>query len=532
MNAPARTDAAGRGGAPDALLEQALILAGLSPENLDRARQAAATGRERLAVTAARLGLADGVRLADALAQIFAMPRFAGAPPPRAAVPDGLNADWLRRKHMAVLEPSGAAPALIGVADPSDTDGVRACAFALRCAARFAVITLDDWARAWDDLAARAAGPLADDKDVETLADLSRGAPAVRVVEEALAAARRAGASDVHFRPSERGLSVQIRVDGELQTLRALPAALTAPAVARLKVLAGLDLAERRAPQDGRLSLTIDGAAVDARLSTAPTVWGESAVVRLLGRSEALLSFHGLGFSAAQEETMSRWLDARSGMVVIAGPTGAGKTTTLYAAINRLRGTGRNILTIEDPVEYLFEGVSQTQVDRAAGVDFSSALRAFLRHDPDVIMVGEIRDRETAALAVRAALTGHLVLTSLHADSAAAAVVRLIDLGVEPFLAATTLTGVAAQRLARRVCAVCAGAGCNACQGAGRKGRIALIEMLDIDESVRAAMIKGADALALARAARPQAHARLADDAEAKASAGLVDRAEALVSVS
>lgn len=513
-------------------VRRALEDAGAGAELLDRVRRASRGGQERPVIAAARLGLMDGARLADALSRAFEMPRAEPQAVGPTPTPSGLSALWLKRRRMAPIRAGDEDLPLIGVVDPSDADALKACAFACRGAVRFAVLSLEEWSRTSDESAGGEISSGLEGRDHEALADLSRGAPAVRAVEEALAAARRAGASDVHVRPEEDGLKIFIRVDGDLKVLRTYPLSLAAPVAARLKVLAGLDLAERRAPQDGRLSFAADGAMVDARLSTVPNAWGESAVVRLLGRSADLLSFSGLGFSEDQERTMARWLDRRSGMVVVAGPTGAGKTTTLYAAINALRGSGRNILTVEDPVEYLFEGVSQTQVDRAAGVDFSTALRAFLRHDPDVVMVGEIRDAETAALAVRAALTGHLVLTSIHAESAAAAAVRLRDLGVEPFLAASTLTGIAAQRLTRRLCGACRGEGCGACGDTGRRGRIAIVEMLDIDEPVRRAILDGADADAIAKAGQEQRHSNLEADARTKAEAGLVERAEALTSVS
>ncbi len=516
----------------DQRLQRALATAGLAPEALDRALTASRVTGERLVIAAARLGLVDGARLADALAETCGIPRSSAAQIGQITPPPSISPAWLRRRRMAALAAFDGGPPLFGIVDPSDTDAMAACAFASGGEARFAVLSLEEWTRLQEDAPEEAGAGGHETHDREALADMSRGAPAVRAVEEALAAARKAGASDVHVRPEEDGLKVFIRVDGELRLLRTYPLSLAAPVAARLKVLAGLDLAERRAPQDGRLSFAAGGAMVDARLSTVPNAWGESAVVRLLGRSSDLLSFSGLGFSEDQEAAMNRWLSRRSGMIVVAGPTGAGKTTTLYAAINALRGGDRNILTVEDPVEYMFEGVSQTQVDRAAGVDFSTALRAFLRHDPDVVMVGEIRDAETAALAVRAALTGHLVLTSIHAESAAAAAVRLIDLGVEPFLASSTLTGVAAQRLTRRLCGTCRGAGCEACGGTGRRGRVALIEMLDIDEPVRQALLSGADAAAIARAGAAQGHASLQDDARAKADQGLADRAEALMSAS
>lgn len=336
----------------DGRVRRALMSAGLDANGLQRVQQVCGAGAERAVIAAARLGLVDTLRLAEILSGEYALERpegevMAASPPP------DLSAAWLRRKRIAVLQAGDGRAPIIGIVDPSDADAIRACRFAIGGPARFVVLSLDEWKQCQDEAGPASIADQRQDRDSETLADLSRGAPAVRLVEEALAAARRAGASDIHFRPRENGFDVLTRVDGELQCLREAPPGLAGPVAARLKVLAGLDLAERRAPQDGRLSFTVDGSVIDARLSTVPNVWGEGAVVRLLGRSEALLSFDGLGFSARQTDAVASWLAARSGLIMVAGPTGAGKTTTLYAAINALRGAGRNILTVEDPVEYL-----------------------------------------------------------------------------------------------------------------------------------------------------------------------------------
>jgi len=354
----------------------------------------------------------------------------------------------------------------------------------------------------------------------EDLLALAGQAPVVRYVNDVLEQAVRERASDIHFEPFERECRVRCRIDGALREWPPPPAALALPVTSRLKVLANLDIAERRVPQDGRIRLATGGREVDLRISTLPTQFGESVVLRVLdGERAAGIGLDTLGMAPAVLAELRAAIRRPSGIVVVTGPTGSGKTTTLYAALREINEAGAKLLTVEDPVEYELEGVMQVAVNPAAGLTFAAALRSFLRQDPDVVMVGEIRDLETAHVAIQAALTGHLVLTTLHTNDAAGAVTRLTDLGVEPYLVAASLEAVLAQRLVRCICPECrceqlpdaemlarlaptggslagipfsVGAGCPNCQGSGYRGRMGLHELLRVDDGIRELISHGA----------------------------------------
>ena len=345
-------------------------------------------------------------------------------------------------------------------------------------------------------------------------------APVVRYVDDVLAQAVRERASDIHFEPFERECRVRCRIDGALREWPPPPAALALPVTSRLKVLANLDIAERRVPQDGRIRFATGGREVDLRISTLPTQHGESVVLRVLDSDRAAgIGLDTVGMAPAVLAELRAAIRRPSGIVVVTGPTGSGKTTTLYAALREINEAGAKLLTVEDPVEYELEGVMQVAVNPAAGLTFAAALRSFLRQDPDVVMVGEIRDLETAHVAIQAALTGHLVLTTLHTNDAAGAVTRLTDLGVEPYLVAASLEAVLAQRLVRCICPECrceqlpdaemlarlaptggslagipfsVGAGCPNCQGSGYRGRMGLHELLRVDDGIRELISRGA----------------------------------------
>ena len=316
-----------------------------------------------------------------------------------------------------------------------------------------------------------------------------------RTLEEAV----RRRASDLHFEPFESQVVVRLRIDGILVPLPPRPAPWMPAIASRIKVMGDLDIAENRLPQDGRIALEVEGRRVDLRVSTLPTVTGESIVVRILDRQALMLSLDSLGMPAEVLAGFRRCLRAPHGLIVVTGPTGSGKTTTLYSALQELNTADLKILTAEDPVEYDLDGVMQTSVSPAVRVTFASLLRAFLRQDPDVIMVGEMRDAETAQVAMQAALTGHLVISTLHTPDAASAVARLMDLGVEPFLISSALVGVVAQRLVRRVCTACApgAGGCSACSHTGFKGRQGLFEFLEVDNTLRDLIAAGAPTVQL-----------------------------------
>ena len=340
-------------------------------------------------------------------------------------------------------------------------------------------------------------------------------APVIKLINAVLQEAIKTRASDIHIEPYESRLAVRFRIDGALRDMLDLSARLAPVLVSRVKVMAKLDIAKKRVPQDGRFSLTLGQRSVDVRVSTLPSQHGERVVMRLLEKSAGLLTLADLGMGEGVRETFERALSRPNGIILVTGPTGSGKTTTLYAAVRGLNDGSRNILTVEDPVEYALDGIGQTQVNARIGMSFAAGLRAILRQDPDVVMVGEIRDPETAEIAVQSALTGHLVLSTVHTNSAVAAITRLRDMGVEPFLLASTVTALLAQRLVRRLCGECrepgpirAGeaaelglplstvvhrpVGCPACRGTGYQGRLGLYEIVAMDETLRTLIHDGA----------------------------------------
>ncbi|UWQ35173.1 GspE/PulE family protein (plasmid) [Leisingera sp. M527] len=387
------------------------------------------------------------------------------------------------------------------------------------------------------------------------LLDEPGDAPVIQLVNQLLRRAVQSGASDLHIEPHEAGLRVRMRIDGVLQAVLDRGDVPVRRVVSRLKVMAGLDIAETRLPQDGRIPLSLGGRVIDTRVSSLPGQYGERIVLRILDRSSGLLPLDGLGLNAGQQALLQRLAGFPNGIILATGPTGAGKTTTLYSLLQLADRASRNIVTVEDPVEYDLPGISQSQINAGIGMSFAAGLRATLRQDPDVILVGEIRDAETASTAAQAALTGHLVFSSLHANSTAGAVVRLRDLGTDNFLIAATLRGVIAQRLLRRLCQDCrrpapageqaaalfarcglaapvrlyqAGAGgCASCGGSGHAGRLGIFEIAEVDEALRNAIDAGAGETALRDLAlRPQDS--LAGQGLAAAAAGLVSLEETL----
>lgn len=358
----------------------------------------------------------------------------------------------------------------------------------------------------------------------EDLLDSADDAPAIRLINGIIAEAARQGVSDIHIEPYETGLVVRMRIDGVLRETLRMPPHVAPVLVSRIKVMARLDIAERRVPQDGRIGLTLGGKLLDVRVSTLPSRAGERVVLRILDKENAGLSLDVLGMSGQADEIFRASLHEPNGIILVTGPTGSGKTTTLYAGLRELNDGSRNILTVEDPVEYAIEGVGQTQVNPKVGLTFAAGLRAILRQDPDVVMVGEIRDRETADIAVQASLTGHLVLSTVHTNDAVGAIIRLRDMKIEPFLLASTLRAVIAQRLVRRLCPSCRepvqadksacallgldlgtviyqARGCDQCSHSGYKGRIGVFESIRVDDTIRRLINEGCDEVLIARQA-------------------------------
>lgn len=382
--------------------------------------------------------------------------------------------------------------------------------------------------------------------DVDDLLDARDDSPVIRLINALLLEAVKAGASDIHVETMEKRLVVRFRVDGRLREVVEPRRALAPLLVSRIKVMARLDIAERRKPQDGRVSVRVGGHEIDVRVSTLPTRHGERVVMRLLERGNVRLELEGLGMSAADTARFAAVLERPHGLLLVTGPTGSGKTTTLYTALTRLNDKRRNIMTVEDPIEYELDGVGQTQVAPKSGLGFAEGLRAILRQDPDVIMVGEIRDHETAEVAVRSSMTGHFVLSTLHTNTAIGSVTRLIDMGVERYLLAPMIVGLVAQRLVRRLCPVCrwqdrateadsallggaikpgkkiwrAGPGCDDCGGEGYHGRLGLYELIVADDALRTLIHDGASEAELERAARARGPG-LVQDGVAKVRDGL-----------
>jgi general secretion pathway protein E len=455
----------------------------------------------------------------------------------------------------------------LAVADPTDVAAQRGAEIVLGGPVAVSIASFEDIGAALferlgsDEDGPSAASPVlasgAVEESVDSLRDLASGAPVVRAVNDLVEKAIELRASDIHIEPMRNGLTVRMRVDGLLRAVPAPAHALPQALISRIKILAGLNIAERRLPQDGAARLEAAGLNLDVRVAIMPTQHGETAVIRLLPRDRGLLDIAKLGLRAHDERKLRRLLDLPYGMIVITGPTGSGKTTTLATMLSALNTPSRKILTIEDPVEYEIAGINQSQVKPAIGLTFASALRAFVRQDPDVIMVGEIRDAETANIAIHAALTGHLVLTTLHTETAIAAAPRLLDLGVEAFLLKSTLRGVIGQRLVRVLCDRCKSRkeisaaefaadpryeacglsigetvfeakGCERCAGAGYRGRVGVFEALEVDGEVRSCVGQQIDAAALDQAARRAGLTTMMDDAIAKCREGVTTVAEAL----
>jgi general secretion pathway protein E len=363
---------------------------------------------------------------------------------------------------------------------------------------------------------------------VEDLLESADDAPIIRMLNALLSQAARDGASDIHIEPFERHSSVRFRVDGGLREVVQPNRALHAALISRLKIMALLDIAEKRLPQDGRISLRLGQRAIDVRVSTLPSAHGERAVLRLLDKSGARLSLESIGMQGPTLQRFEKLIAQPHGIVLVTGPTGSGKTTTLYAALQRLDAAHSNIMTVEDPIEYELAGVGQTQVNPKIDLDFAKALRAILRQDPDIIMIGEIRDHETAQIAVQASLTGHLVLATLHTNDAVSAVTRLTDMGIEPFLLSSSLLGVLAQRLVRKTCTACQGSGCTVCGHTGYQGRTGIFELLTVDEPLRGLIHNRASESDMHRQAQRNGLGSLREDGERLVALGLTSREELL----
>jgi general secretion pathway protein E len=508
---------------------------------LERAVGAARKTGERLDRVLTKLGLVPEARLAVALSNFLSLElaRPADAPLER-ILPEVFEADFVRRNRILPLALEDGRLS-VGVTDPFNREPVHALAYLTNLTVNVRIFAPADFEKVFDALyAARENGadssPLggveASELDVQRLRDIASEAPVIRLVNQIITGAVEARASDIHIEPGVDQVLVRYRIDGMLRTAQVQPSALRAAITSRFKIMSKLDIAERRMPQDGRIKVAVRGIDIDFRVSTIPTMFGESVVLRILDRTRVELEFSKLGFSAGHISALRKLLHEPNGIILVTGPTGSGKTTTLYTALKSLNSSDRKIFSVEDPIEYQLAGINQVQVQAEIGLDFPHALRAILRQDPDIIMIGEIRDLETARIAIQSSLTGHLVLSTLHTNSAAAAITRLIDIGVENYLLASTVKGVVAQRLVRKLCRHCArrhaqadywagelkravpgietcgppnireGGGCAECGRTGFAGRSTIAEMLLVDSEFHSLILSNASDDEVNKAAR------------------------------
>ncbi len=532
--------------------------------NRVRALRRARAESESEATIITRLGMIDEREMAAILAEFLSLPLVGPADYPVAplSVAD-LGADFLGRAQILPLSDAPDALAL-AMADPTDLDTIKAARLATGKPILPRVAVPSEIAAALarlygvesDNLGpVSGSGPLvtAARADLHRLADLASGEPVIRYVNRLIGQAAAARASDIHIEASPDRVAQRLRIDGLLHDISPPPPGLHDNIVSRLKVMAGLNIAERRLPQDGRFRAVIEGREIDLRISIVPTLHGESVVLRLLDRDAAHLDLAELGFGAGLRERLTRLLALPSGMLLVTGPTGSGKTSTLYAALQMLNRREQKILTVEDPVEYQLPGINQIPVRPEICLDFPMLLRSLLRQDPDILLVGEIRDLDTARIAAQAALTGHLLLSTLHTNDAVSAVIRLIDMGLEDYLVGAVLKGVLAQRLVRCLCPSCRepmsieaalaeypqlaqtpdGApsfyrpvGCAACSDTGYRGRTAIGELLVFDEQLSRSVVARADAATLLAQARTGGLIDLHCDALGKAAAGITSLEE------
>jgi len=534
--APSITGDAGVAAVVDLLLRQGAF----DTRALDRARRVSAESARRLDSVLVQLGLVKERELAEAQAALLGVPLVGREGFPETPLfADRLKAKFLRKAGAVPLSVEGDL-LVVALADPFDGFAREAIAAAVGLPVSVAVAVPIEIEAALDRLYPEAAGTdqdipaagFADDQpleeDAERLKDLASEAPVIRLVNQIIARAVETQASDIHFEPFADRLRLRYRYDGILHEAESPPTRLTAAIISRIKIMARLDIAERRLPQDGRLQLAVRGQEVDFRVSIVPSLFGETVVLRVLDRHAVEFDFVKLGIHPDVIRQLGAALELPNGIVLVTGPTGSGKTTTLYTGLLRLNSTVRNIVTIEDPIEYQLTGINQIQVKPQIDLSFANLLRSILRQDPDVIMVGEIRDLETVQIAVQAALTGHLVLSTIHTNSAAATITRLRDMGLEDYLVTAVLRGILAQRLVRRLCLECRRpapapaeiverfdlkrfgpgpltlwhpVGCPHCRGTGYRGRLAIAEFLTPDDTIGRLIFARADHLEIERAA-------------------------------
>lgn len=528
----------------------------LDTKDVERAVRIAQREQDTFYSMLSRLGLLSETNLAAVYSKLMKVPLFdPGQTPADPIELDTVNARFFREKLVLPFARK-ADEVSVAMADPTDSFTREALRLAAgmqisvyvgeRAAIDRGIAELYDLGWENDDASGSADGGSLDEFDVERLKDMASEAPIVRMVNQIVSKAVDLRASDIHVEPFEKSFRVRMRLDGMLQVTDMLPEHIQAAVTSRIKIMARLDIAERRLPQDGRAKTIARGKEIDLRISTLPTLYGESIVIRVLDRGTVALDYGALGLSANCKKFMQDMTSEPNGVLLVTGPTGSGKTTTLYAALDTIDRTAQKVLTVEDPIEYQFDGANQVQIQPSIGLDFASALRTFLRQDPDVILVGEIRDTETARIAAQAAMTGHLVMSTLHTNEAASAVTRLVDMGLEPFLLTATLNGVVAQRLVRVLCPECRDpyippkqiiddfdlkisvdatlyrpSGCAKCGNLGYSGRTVVMETLGVNEEIRRLVLQKAETSDVRRAAIRAGMVTMFEDGVQKALAGV-----------
>lgn len=531
-------------------------------------RLAAQTDETRIPALLVKLGILSERDSAEVLAAVTALPLVqADDYPDTSPLPDTISMRFLKENHLVGLSASDQEVTL-AVTDPLDIELVDAMALACDRAVVLKVGVGSEIDRALEtqlgpgkSLMGEIVDSFGSDEDVneadvEHLKDLASEAPVIRMVNLIMQRAVEMRASDIHVEPFEQTLKVRFRIDGVLREVESPPVRSTAAVISRIKIMAKLNIAERRLPQDGRIKLQVQGKELDLRVSTVPTMHGESVVIRLLHKESIKFDFNSLGFEGGSLDRFMGVLEQPHGIILITGPTGSGKSTTLYTALHKINTPDRKIITVEDPVEYQLEGVNQIQTKPQIGLTFAAALRSIVRQDPDVIMIGEMRDIETARIAVQSALTGHLVLSTLHTNDAAGGVTRLLDMGLEDYLISSTVNGILGQRLVRKLCPLCRESyeplpeaaaelrlwnysdardiplyrpvGCHACDGTGYKGRLAITELLVMSDDIRRLVMTNAPARKIEEQSLLEGMSTMYEDGVRKAVQGLTTVEEVL----
>lgn len=493
--------------------------------SLERAQRAADSTGERLDQALIKLGLVSDGDLSVGLSRYLGIPVTTSDQLPAAPIlSEIIDVEFVRHNKVMPLKVTDGS-IIVGIVDPFQDEPLRALAYLTGLRVEPHILIAAEYEKAFSSVYRKSESGADDpiskteaetnDLDIQRLRDIASEAPTIRLVNQIIADAVELRASDIHIEPTVDSLVVRYRVDGRLRTAQTLGTALRAAITSRIKIMSKLDIAERRLPQDGRIKMAIRGVDIDFRVSTIPTGAGESVVMRILDRTRVELDFNRLGFDDTQITTVQKLLNEPNGIILVTGPTGSGKSTTLYTGLKALNSPETKIFTVEDPIEYQLTGINQVQVQPMIGLDFPHALRSILRQDPDIIMIGEIRDLETARIAIQASLTGHLVLSTLHTNSAAAAITRLMDMGLESYLLSSTVKAIVAQRLVRKLCSHCSvphtsttswtseliravpavtslgsadirqAHGCSACDGTGFSGRSTIAEILVVDPDVQ-----------------------------------------------